>query len=211
MPTGTLPTGLILTAIATDTVTGDTSELSRCFTVGDDNVLSIGDFSATEGDAGTKAFTFTVTRTGSASGTTTVDYATANGTASAPGDYASGSGTLELRLRRDDEAVTVLVNGDMTFEANETFFVNLSSPSGATIADGQGLGTILNDDAAPTLAIDDVNPRRGRFRDDGLHVHGDEDRRDGAGGERRLRHGERDGDGARRLRVGQRHAHLRPG
>ena len=43
------------------------------------------------------------------------------------------------------------VNGDTTAESNETFFVNLSAPSGATISDSQGQGTITNDDAAAAL------------------------------------------------------------
>jgi len=42
--------------------------------------------------------------------------------------------------------VTVNVTGDTTQEANETFFVNLSAPSGATLFDGKGRGTLRNDD-----------------------------------------------------------------
>ena len=53
------------------------------------------------------------------------------------------------------------VNGDLLDEIDETFFVNLSSPVNATIADGQGLGTITDDDAAPALSIDDVTVTEG--------------------------------------------------
>ena len=49
----------------------------------------------------------------------------------------------------------------MLDEANETFFVNLSSPVNATIADGQGVGTITNDDPPPTISIDDVTVTEG--------------------------------------------------
>ena len=73
----------------------------------------------------------------------TVDYATADGTAIAPADYLAATGDAHLRRRaRRRKTVTVLVNGDLLDEANETFFVNLTNPGNATIADGQGVGTI---------------------------------------------------------------------
>src|SRR5206468_11068281 len=56
--------------------------------------------------------------------------------------------------------VTVLVNGDTLSELDETFTVNLSYPTYAVIADGQGVGTILNDDL-PSLAISDVTVTEG--------------------------------------------------
>jgi len=67
-----------------------------------------------------------------------------------------------LTLNRGDTSkpITVLVNGDTTFEQAETFFVNLTSPTNATISDTQGQGTITNDDAAPptpTFFITDVS------------------------------------------------------
>ena len=57
--------------------------------------------------------------------------------------------------------MTVTVNGDAKVEPNETFFVNLTGPTNATILDGQGIGTITNDDGAPTLSINDVAVLRG--------------------------------------------------
>src|SRR5262249_58829828 len=51
---------------------------------------------------------------------------------------------------------TVLVNGDTTFEPDETFFVNLLSAQNAGIVDNQGQGTVLNDDPLPSLSINDV-------------------------------------------------------
>ena len=57
--------------------------------------------------------------------------------------------------------VTVLVNGDTTFEPNEAFTVHLSNAIGATISDADGSGTITNDDAAPSFAIDDVTHDEG--------------------------------------------------
>jgi hypothetical protein len=58
------------------------------------------------------------------------------------------------------KTVTVLVNGDRLAEPNETFVVNLSSPTNATVADGQGLGTILDDE--PRISISDVTKKEGK-------------------------------------------------
>jgi VCBS repeat-containing protein len=129
----------------------------------DDDVptFAVDDVSRAEGDSGTTAFTFTVTKTGATSLPAGVDFATANGTASAPGDYAGGGGTLSFAAGEMSKQATVLVNGDGIYEADETFFVNLSDPSGATISDAQGAGTIVNDDGAPVLTIDDVSRTEG--------------------------------------------------
>jgi hypothetical protein len=75
-----------------------------------------------------------------------VAWATANGTATAGSDYAAGSGTVNFGVGESTKTVTVQVNGDTTVESNETFNVNLTGPTGATIADSQGVGTIVNDD-----------------------------------------------------------------
>ena len=132
-------------------------------TIQDDDAptLSINDVNKGEGNAGTSAFIFTVTRDGDTALPATVDFATANGAATQPGDYAAHSGTLDFASGEATKTVTVDVNGDTTFEANETFTVNLTNAAGATIADNQGQGTIENDDAAPTLAIDNVSNAEG--------------------------------------------------
>src|SRR5204862_396055 len=57
--------------------------------------------------------------------------------------------------------ITVLVNGDTTFEANEAFTVHLSAPVNATIGTADGTGTIVNDDAAPSFTIDDMTHNEG--------------------------------------------------
>ena len=73
------------------------------------------------------------------------------------------TGTLSFTAGQTSKTISVTVNGDTTVEPNETFLVNLSSPSGATLADAQGQGTITNDDSAalPTLSINDVTVTEG--------------------------------------------------
>src|SRR5207249_1544242 len=88
--------------------------------------------------------------------TVTVQYATADDTATtADADYVAAAGTVTFLPGQTSQTVTVNVVGDTKFEPDETFFVNLSGASNATIADGQGVGTIDNDDHAP-VAQDDA-------------------------------------------------------
>ncbi|MEO8434724.1 MAG: Calx-beta domain-containing protein [Pyrinomonadaceae bacterium] len=111
--------------------------------------LSINDISVTEGNSGTTNATFTVTLSAASGQIVTVQYASAAGTATAVSDYQSTSGALTFNPGDTSKPITVLVNGDTTFEPDETFFVNLSGAANASIADSQAVGTILNDDVAP--------------------------------------------------------------
>jgi len=124
--------------------------------------LSISDATVIEGNSGTQTATFTVTLSAASASTVTVNYATANGSATAGSDYAATSGTLTFAPGETTKTVSVTVNGDTLFESNETYFVNLSSPSNATLSDSQGLGAITNDDANPVgLRINDVSITEG--------------------------------------------------
>jgi uncharacterized Zn-binding protein involved in type VI secretion len=123
--------------------------------------ISINDVTVTEGNTGTTPAVFTVTLSAASSQTVTVNYATANSTGTAGSDYTATSGTLTFAPGITSQTITVAVLGDTRNEANETFFVNLSTPSNATIADGQGQGTILNDDALPALSINNVTVTEG--------------------------------------------------
>jgi large repetitive protein len=123
--------------------------------------LSIDDVTLTEGNAGTTTATFTVTMSSKSDQTVTVDYATADGTATTgDNDYLATSGTLRFDAGVTTQKVAVAVLGDTSFEQDETFFVNLSNPTNAAIADGQGLGTITNDDSPPPLSFYTVTPCR---------------------------------------------------
>lgn len=108
--------------------------------------LSIADVTKVEGSSGTTAFTFTVTLSAASTNTVVVDYATANGTAVVATDFSATSGTLIFAPGQTSKTITVNVIADTAVEANETFMVNLTAPSGASILDGQALGTIQDDD-----------------------------------------------------------------
>ncbi len=119
--------------------------------------LSIDDVSVTEGNSGSTNATFHVTLSAPSSQTVTVKYSTANGTATSGSDYTSVPlTTLTFAPGQTTKAVTVAVKGDTLDEPDETFFVNLSAATNAIIVDSQGVGTILDDDPSPQLAISDV-------------------------------------------------------
>jgi hypothetical protein len=119
--------------------------------------LSIGDVSVTEGDAGTRTATFTVGLSAASAQTVTVDYATADGSATAGSDYVATSGTLTFPSGSTTQSFPVTVSGDTVVEPDETFVVNLSGSAHATIADGQGTATINDDEgsSASRISIDD--------------------------------------------------------
>ncbi len=123
-------------------------------------LISVNDVSIVEGNSGTSNLIFTVSLNSTPASTVTVDFATANGTASAGSDYASATGTLTFAAGETSKTVTVAVNGDVTVELAETLFLNLTNASGGTISDAQGLGTISNDDA-PVISVDDVSIAEG--------------------------------------------------
>ena len=111
--------------------------------------LAVDDVALVEGTGGTTPATFTVRLSSLAAQAVTVSYTTANGTAVAPGDYAAASGVLTFAPGASARTVPVSVVGDAVVEPDETFSLQLTSPTGATIADGQGVATIGDDDAPP--------------------------------------------------------------
>ena len=125
--------------------------------------LAIADAGVVEGNSGARELAFTVSLSAPASGAVTVNYATGNGTASAGSDYTATGGTLTFAAGEMSKVIRVAVAGDTAVETDETVALTLSSPSGATIADGTAVGTIGNDDAAPlpTLSISDASVAEG--------------------------------------------------
>ncbi|HYR51471.1 MAG TPA: Calx-beta domain-containing protein [Candidatus Dormibacteraeota bacterium] len=126
-----------------------------------DRLLSIGDVIAYEGNTGTTDFDFPVRLSGPCSEEVDVIWKTVDGTATASsGDFVADSTALALAPGATSGTITVRVNGDLTPEDHETFLVDLLSPVNAGIQDGEGSGTILNDDgitAAEGLSIRDVS------------------------------------------------------
>jgi hypothetical protein len=108
--------------------------------------IRINDVSVTEGDAGMTPAVFTLSLDAASPSEVTVTFATVTGTALAGSDYVGTNGTATFPPDTTTQQVAVLVNGDTTNEDDETFVVNLSDPTNATIADGRGTGTILDDD-----------------------------------------------------------------
>lgn len=117
--------------------------------------LSINSVAAAEGNAGTSTLTFTVTLSAASTQTVTVSYATASGTATAGSDFNAASGVLTFTPGVTTQPIPITLIGDTAVEGNETFVVNLSAPTNATLATAQGTGTINNDDgAAPPSPAD---------------------------------------------------------
>ncbi|MBI5653890.1 MAG: hypothetical protein HZC40_26095, partial [Chloroflexi bacterium] len=118
--------------------------------------LSINDVSVTEGNSGTTLATFTVNLSAPAgAGGVTFDIATQDNSATtANSDYVARSLTAQSIAQGNSTYLfSVTVNGDTNVEGNETFYVNVTNVVGATLSDGQGLGTINNDD---TIRIRDI-------------------------------------------------------
>ena len=126
--------------------------------------FSINSVALTEGDAGTTNLTFTISYTGTKNNIS-VDWATANGTATAGADYVASSGTATFTIAgATSQTINIPVNGDLLDEANETFTVNLSNPTPAATADittPTGTGTINDNDPTPSLVINDVSQTEG--------------------------------------------------
>jgi hypothetical protein len=113
--------------------------------------ISVDSPSAAEG-AGTLTFTVSIDAVSALD--TSVDYATADGTASAGADYTATSGTATILAGATSATVDVTVLEDSVYEGDETLSLDLSNPVNAT-GTPSGSGTITENDAAPTISIDD--------------------------------------------------------
>ena len=114
--------------------------------------LSIGSVSVVEGNAGTTNAVFTVNLSAASGQAVSVNFATGNGTATAPGDYTAQSGALNFAPGQTTRTITVVVLGDGQPETNETFTVGLSSAVNAAIGTATGTGTITNDDVPVSVS-----------------------------------------------------------
>jgi hypothetical protein len=109
-----------------------------------------------EGNTGTRTMSYSVQLSQISGRDVTFDWTTANGTATAGSDYVAASGRATIPAGTLTAAISVTINGDVLDEDNETVLLLLSNPVNAVIADGQGDGVIVDDDAAPTISIADT-------------------------------------------------------
>ena len=129
------------------------------FIVDDDGpTISINDVSVTEGNSATKAATFTLTLSGPSVEAIAIRASTTPGTATASSDYESVNLVVIFQPGTVTRTVDVGIIGDTNLELNETFSVNLSEPFGTTIADGEGVGTVLDDDTL--LILEESAPQQ---------------------------------------------------
>ena len=120
--------------------------------------LTINDVTVTEGNSGITNAVFTVSLSAPAGpGGATFNIATANGSATAGTDYVAQSLTGQtIPAGSSTYTFTVQVIANLLNEPNKTFFVNVTGVTNAIVVDGQGVGTINNDDPVPSLSINDV-------------------------------------------------------
>ncbi|WP_375443039.1 Calx-beta domain-containing protein, partial [uncultured Nostoc sp.] len=142
-----------------------TDSLGVATIIDDDNqpTISISDVSVSEGNTGTTTnANFTISLSNPSYQQITVNYNTSNGTAQvADSDYNSALGTIIFAPGETSKTISIGVIGDNTTETDETFAVNLSGATNATIADNLGVGTIINDDNQPSISISDVSVTEG--------------------------------------------------
>jgi uncharacterized repeat protein (TIGR01451 family) len=137
--------------VLSNPVNAGLGKASATGTIRDDDgpAISITDVTVSEGNSGTTNAVFDVYLSAPSPQTVRVEYATADGSAVAPGDYTGKSGTLIFAAGLTNRTIAVPVRGDILIESDETFFVNLFNPQAATVAKLRGVGVIRNDDGLP--------------------------------------------------------------
>ena len=116
--------------------------------------LSVADAEATEEEDA--ALDFVVTLDPAATAAATVDYVTADGTATAGSDYTATSGTLTFQPGETSKTVSVPITDDAVDDGGETLTLTLSSASGADLDDAEATGTIQNTETPLTASFEDV-------------------------------------------------------
>jgi CSLREA domain-containing protein len=107
--------------------------------------VSINDAGRIEPFSGSADLSFTVTLSAATGKTVSVDYTTTNNSAVAGSDFVAASGTVVFGPNELTKTIRVAILADLQPESNERFFVDLSNPVNATIADGRGVGTIVDE------------------------------------------------------------------
>jgi hypothetical protein len=133
------------------------------FVIGPDGIIyssgnAIGNYVDRVGASSLTAFTISLSSAEVVS--VDVDFTTAPGTALAGSDFVATTGTITFAPGQTTRTILVPTVNDGVIEPTESFFVNLSNPVGATIADGQGIGTITDDDGTKFFVVDDASTDR---------------------------------------------------
>jgi len=118
--------------------------------------ITVSSTSVSEGNSGTKNIDLTVTLAEAPNGNMTVDYATADGTATTAGnDYTSTTGTLTINAGDLSGTISIPVNGDRLTEADESFSIAFTNPSAnVNLPDSTSVTvTIINDDRLNDTAV----------------------------------------------------------
>jgi hypothetical protein len=114
---------------------------------------TVTDLTITEGNTGQKNAAFVVTLSDPMNEAVTLSYTTADGTATGASDYVARSGTVTFLPGTLTQTVNIALAGDTLVEPNEHFFFRLAGATNVTLADGEAVGTILNDDDSGAFAV----------------------------------------------------------
>lgn len=118
--------------------------------------LSISNIDVSEGNSGTVSADFTVNLSGTSSQSVTVNFATEDSTALiSDNDYVANTDVLTINPGETSGTISVLLDGDMKYEPNEIFKLNLAGPANAALLNNLALCTIQNDDSMPVVTISD--------------------------------------------------------
>jgi hypothetical protein len=123
--------------------------------------VSVGDAKVVEGTGSTTTMTFPVTLSATSDQPVTVTYATSDGTAKGDSDYGASTGSVTFSPGQTTTSIGMTIGGDSQYELNERFTLTLSNPVNAGIGTGSATGTIVNDDAPPTVSVGDVTKLEG--------------------------------------------------
>ncbi|WP_439550749.1 Calx-beta domain-containing protein [Falsiroseomonas sp.] len=131
-------------------------------TIRDDDAarFSVSDASVVEGNSGNTILAFKVTLAEAMTSTVSVSFATSGGTAQSGVDFVARSGTVSFAAGQTERIINVTAIGDRLVEMDETVVLTLSAPQRGVIADGTGIGTIINNDR-PRIAIADAAVQEG--------------------------------------------------
>ena len=147
---------VVFASLASDLAANDSDHQPDVFAFTLATQLQFSSPTVTASESGSGLISITVTRTGDISNTSTVDYATTDGTASERSDYLTAIGTLRFAAGEASKTITVLIVNDAFGEGPETFTVDLSNPVGSSLGSPSTITVSINSDEV----VDGPNPVR---------------------------------------------------